>query len=215
LQDVLALLHTRPAIARARILDATERQFAAVNVLHWWHPPSGRGVRTHCSDDLLGLPFATAHDVSVTGDTSILTERRPFLRGDPLAPEQDDRYDLFTPTAETATLYEHCCRALARGATAGVHGLPLIGSGDWNDGMNRVGVGRLCTLSRALQRASPHLAAHTLPRAACLLKPCLTAGSCTVVSYAHPPSTRSPVWPRPRSACPCPILPASFCSAPT
>ncbi|NTU82069.1 MAG: hypothetical protein HGA45_22270, partial [Chloroflexales bacterium] len=140
LQDVLALLYARPELARTHILNAARHQFEAGDVLHWWHPPSGRGVRTRCSDDLLWLPFVTAYYVASTGDEAILAERVPFLRGEPLGPEQEDSYDLFAPSDEVASLYEHCCRALARGATVGARGLPLIGGGDWNDGMNRLGI---------------------------------------------------------------------------
>jgi cyclic beta-1,2-glucan synthetase len=139
LQDVLALLHTRPDIARAQILEAAQHQFEAGDVLHWWNPPLGRGVRTRFSDDLLWLPFVTAEYVSVTGDQSILTEKIPFLKAEPLKPEEADRYSQYDLTTEAYTLYEHCRRALAKGSTAGVHGLPLMGEGDWNDGMNRVG----------------------------------------------------------------------------
>lgn len=139
LQDVLSLLHSDPQAARAQIIAAAAHQFEEGDVLHWWHPPFDRGVRTRCSDDMLWLPYATATYVEATADRAILDEEIPFLRGPPLSEEESDRYARFEVTQQRYPLFEHCERALDRGFRLGAHGLPLMGAGDWNDGMNRVG----------------------------------------------------------------------------
>lgn len=139
LQDVLAVLPVDPSITRSQILIAARRQFEEGDVMHWWHPPSGRGVRTRFSDDLLWLPYATALYIEASGDRGILAEQIPFLHAPILPPGEDEHYGEFPATEQLYSLMEHCLRAIEKGATTGPHGLPLIGTGDWNDGLNRVG----------------------------------------------------------------------------
>jgi cellobiose phosphorylase len=139
LQDSMALLHAAPELSRAQLLLCAAHQFPEGDVQHWWHPPLDRGVRTTCSDDYLWLPLATGRYVLATADTAVLDERIGYIEGRPLHHGEESYYDLPQPSGLHETLYRHCVRAIEHSLVRGVHGLPLIGGGDWNDGMNRVG----------------------------------------------------------------------------
>ncbi|MES2882170.1 MAG: glucoamylase family protein, partial [Bacteroidota bacterium] len=139
LQDVLSLMHTKPQYAKEQILLCASRQFKEGDVQHWWHPPTGRGVRTTCSDDFLWLPFVVSRYIATTGDNEVLDQMVYFLEGRLLNADEDSYYDLPIKSHTAASLYQHCVKAIEHGLRFGVNGLPLIGSGDWNDGMDKVG----------------------------------------------------------------------------
>ena len=146
LQDTMAIIYSHPQIARLQILEHAKHQFTQGDVQHWWHPPN-RGVRTRITDDLLFLPFITADYITITGDMGILDEQLEYLEDAELDIDEKDRYNSPPLSEKRESLYEHCIRAIERAARFGRHGLPLIGGGDWNDGMDKVGQegeGKVC-----------------------------------------------------------------------
>lgn len=139
LQDAASLIYLRPDLTRRQILTNAAHQFVEGDVLHWWHPPLSKGMRTRFADDLLWLPYLTAYYIAVTGDAAVLSEQARFVKAEFLEPDEDERFLVPEDSGTSAEVYEHCCRAIDRSLTKGVHGIPLFGCGDWNDGMSRVG----------------------------------------------------------------------------
>ncbi|MBK5186911.1 MAG: hypothetical protein JJD97_01635, partial [Gemmatimonadaceae bacterium] len=139
LQDSAALMYLDPSLTRAQILLHAAHQFVEGDVMHWWHPPTSKGIRTRFSDDLLWLPYITAFYIASTGDAGVLDASAPFVTGPQLEGLEDERFMTPADSGTVGSVYEHCCRSIDRSLTPGVHGIPLMGSGDWNDGMNRVG----------------------------------------------------------------------------
>ncbi|GIP31491.1 GH36-type glycosyl hydrolase domain-containing protein [Paenibacillus sp. J2TS4] len=139
LQDSLSLLHSLPHLTRAQIILHASHQYIEGDVQHWWHEETERGIRTRFSDDLLWLPYSVTRYLEHTGDDSILEETAPYLRSEPLGEDEHERYEVTVTSEESGTIYDHCLRAIERSLRFGEHGLPLIGIGDWNDGLSRVG----------------------------------------------------------------------------
>jgi N,N'-diacetylchitobiose phosphorylase len=139
LQDSAALLYLDPSLTRAQIVLHASHQFVEGDVMHWWHPPTSKGIRTRFSDDLLWLPYITSFYIASTGDVSVLDASAPFVTGPHLEGLEDELFMTPADSGTSGSVYEHCCRSIDRSLAVGAHGLPLMGSGDWNDGMNRVG----------------------------------------------------------------------------